>query len=94
MFGIGGQELLVILLVTLVLFGGKRIPEVARALGSGLRDLRQAMQDVQREVNAESLGPPRALPPPYGKPPETLPTKPAAPADEPTGPPEEGNRAP
>jgi len=65
-FGVGTQELLVILLVVLLLFGGKRIPEVARALGSGLRDLRRAMQDVQREVNAESLEPRASLPPPYG----------------------------
>lgn len=66
MFGVGTQELLVILLVVLLLFGGKRIPEVARSLGSGLRDLRRAMQDVQREVNAESLEPRASLPPPYG----------------------------
>jgi sec-independent protein translocase protein TatA len=66
-FGVGTQELLVILLVVLLLFGGKRIPEVARSLGSGLRDLRRAMQDVQREVNAESLEPRASLPPPYGE---------------------------
>jgi len=65
-FGVGTQELLVILLVVLLLFGGKRIPEVARSLGAGLRDLRRAMQDVQREVNAESLEPRATLPPPYG----------------------------
>ncbi|MBM3316437.1 MAG: twin-arginine translocase TatA/TatE family subunit [Candidatus Eisenbacteria bacterium] len=55
MFGVGTQELLVILLVVLVLFGGKRIPELARSLGTGLRDFRKAVRDVQREVDLESL---------------------------------------
>jgi TatA/E family protein of Tat protein translocase len=57
-FGVGTQELLVILLVALLLFGAGRIPEVARSLGTALRDARRAMQDVQREVNAEHPTPP------------------------------------
>ena len=55
MFGIGTQELLVIFLVVLLLFGGKRIPEVARSVGSGLRDFRKAIRDVQREINLDEL---------------------------------------
>ncbi|MCK4412425.1 MAG: twin-arginine translocase TatA/TatE family subunit [Candidatus Eisenbacteria sp.] len=55
MFGIGTQELLVILLVVLLLFGGKRIPEVARSVGSGLRDFRKAIRDVQREIDLDEL---------------------------------------
>jgi sec-independent protein translocase protein TatA len=63
MFGIGSQELLVILLVVLLLFGGKRIPEIARSLGGGLRDFRKAMHDVQREVDVGGLvNPPPELP--------------------------------
>jgi sec-independent protein translocase protein TatA len=74
-FGIGTQELLVIFLVVLLLFGGKRIPEVARSIGSGLRDFRKAIQDVQREIDLDELtrtppaqktppGAPRTDPPP------------------------------
>jgi sec-independent protein translocase protein TatA len=55
MFGIGTQEFLIILLVVLLLFGGKRIPEVARSIGAGLRDFRRAMRDVQREVDLEGM---------------------------------------
>jgi sec-independent protein translocase protein TatA len=65
MFGIGSQELLVILLVVLLLFGGKRLPELARALGNGVRDFRKAVRDVQREVDLDATlrtPPPTALP--------------------------------
>ena len=55
MFGIGTQELLLILLVALLLFGGKRIPEVSRSLGKGMAEIRRAMRDVQREVDLEML---------------------------------------
>jgi TatA/E family protein of Tat protein translocase len=53
MFGVGTQELLVILLVVLLLFGGKRLPELARTLGNGVRDFRKAVRDVQREVDLD-----------------------------------------
>ena len=36
-FGLGGQELMVISLIILVFFGGKKIPELMRGLGSGIR---------------------------------------------------------
>ncbi len=55
MFGVGSQELLLILLVVLLLFGGKRIPEVARSLGKGMAEIRRAMHEVQREVDLEML---------------------------------------
>lgn len=41
-FGI--QELLVILVIVLLLFGGRKIPEIARGLGAGIRDFRAAMR--------------------------------------------------
>ena len=55
MFGIGTQEILVILLVVLLLFGGKRIPELARIMGKGMGDFRRAARDVQREIDLEIL---------------------------------------
>ncbi len=55
MFGVGTQELLVILLVALLLFGGKRIPEIARSLGKAMGDVRRAINEVQREVDLEML---------------------------------------
>ena len=44
-----------VLLVALLLFGGKRIPEVARSIGTGMRDFRRAMREVQREVDIEGM---------------------------------------
>ena len=43
-------ELLIIFLVVLLLFGAKRIPEMARGLGKGIREFRGAVKDVRDEV--------------------------------------------
>jgi sec-independent protein translocase protein TatA len=46
MFGIGKfEELLVILVIILVLFGGKKLPELARSLGQSVREVRKGFQD-------------------------------------------------
>lgn len=56
MFGIGTPELLVILVVALVVLGPKRLPEVARALGKGLAELRRATSGLTDELqNARVL---------------------------------------
>ncbi len=47
---IGGGELLVILLVILVLFGAKRIPELARNLGKGISEFKKGVKDVQDNI--------------------------------------------
>ena len=44
-------EILVIFLVVLLLFGAKRIPEMAKGLGKGIREFRTAVKDVQAEVD-------------------------------------------
>ena len=43
MFGLGGQEILVIALVVLLLFGGKKIPELMKGLGKGVRSFRDGV---------------------------------------------------
>lgn len=50
---IGGQELLLIFIVTLILFGPKRIPEVARFLGKLSREIHKAIDEVKRELSDE-----------------------------------------
>ena len=56
--GIGGWELMVIFFVVLLVFGPKRIPEVARGLGKGMRELRRISTDFQREINLAELDEP------------------------------------
>jgi len=54
MFGnIGGSELFLILRVILVFFGAKKLPELAKGLGQGIREFRKAAKDVQEEVDKE-----------------------------------------
>ncbi|HLO55893.1 MAG TPA: twin-arginine translocase TatA/TatE family subunit [Saprospiraceae bacterium] len=49
-FGLGGQELLVIGLIILVFFGGKKIPELMKGLGSGIREFNNAKNNIEAEV--------------------------------------------
>lgn len=48
---LGGGELLVIMLFILIFFGSNKIPDLARGLGKGMREVRDAMQGVQSEIN-------------------------------------------
>ncbi len=54
---LGMQELLVILLVVLLLFGAKRIPEVMRSFGSGINEFKKGLKEIEKEVKTEE--PPR-----------------------------------
>lgn len=45
MFGIGTQELLLILLIILIFFGPKKLPELARGLGQAIKEVRQGLKD-------------------------------------------------
>jgi len=46
MFGIGMPELLVILLIALLIFGAARLPEIGRALGKTIRELKKGMKEI------------------------------------------------
>ena len=50
MFGLGPWELLVVFLVILLLFGAKRLPEIAQGMGKGIREFKRAMQDTTNEI--------------------------------------------
>lgn len=54
MFGMGHWEILIIFLVILLIFGAKRIPEMAQGLGKGIREFRRAMRDVQEEIDVNN----------------------------------------
>jgi len=51
MFGLGGQELLLILFVILLFFGPSKLPELARGLGKGMREFKKAQADLENEFN-------------------------------------------
>lgn len=46
----GGMEWILIALVVLLLFGGKKIPELAKGLGSGIKNFKKAVKDDEEEV--------------------------------------------
>jgi TatA/E family protein of Tat protein translocase len=52
MFGMSGTEILLILLVVLLLFGPKKLPEMAKGLGKALRQYRAATDSVKAQMNA------------------------------------------
>ena len=46
MFGLGMQEVLIIALIVLLLFGGKKIPELMRGLGKGVKSFKEGMKEI------------------------------------------------
>jgi sec-independent protein translocase protein TatA len=48
--GIGGKEIWIILIVVLILFGGKKIPELMRGMGRGIREFNDAKSNVKKEI--------------------------------------------
>ena len=48
--GLGFNEILVIAIIVLLLFGGRKIPELMRGLGRGIRELNDAKNNVRREI--------------------------------------------
>ena len=46
LFGLGGQEILLIALIVLLLFGGAKIPELMRGMGKGVRSFKEGMKEV------------------------------------------------
>jgi len=47
---IGGQEILIIFLIVLVLFGGKKIPELMKGLGKGVKEYKNAVNSVEKDL--------------------------------------------
>lgn len=48
---ISGQEIFVILIIVVMLFGADKIPEIARGLGKGIRQVKDATNDIKKEIN-------------------------------------------
>ena len=78
-------EILVIFLVVLLLFGARRIPEMAQGLGKGIREFRKAVKDVKEEVDVTGTmnGTTQTIPPPGGQVARQAPAAPQAQAPAP-----------
>lgn len=53
MFDLGIQELIVIFIVALLVFGPKRLPELAKTLGKAVRDIKHSMSGVKEQIDSE-----------------------------------------
>lgn len=59
MFGVGPTELIVVLLIVMLVFGAKRIPEIAQGLGKGISEFKKAVKD-EPPANGKTLPPNQA----------------------------------
>ena len=77
-FNLGGGEVVVILVLVLVLFGAKKLPELAKGLGTGIKEFKKATREVTEEVHSAMEEtpppPPKRLPPATPEQPESQPT--------------------
>ena len=56
LFGLGMQEILVIALIVLLLFGGKKIPELMKGLGKGVKSFKDGMKDIEDDKEDKANG--------------------------------------
>ncbi|MBC11966.1 hypothetical protein B1759_18320 [Rubrivirga sp. SAORIC476] len=77
MGSLGPFEIIAILLVVLLLFGAKRIPEIARGLGKGIREFKDATNDIKQELTVDTR-PQQRIQPPQGPPAQTQASAPVA----------------
>jgi sec-independent protein translocase protein TatA len=73
---LGGWEIILILAVVLILFGAKKLPELAKGLGTGIKEFKKATREVTDELSTAMDTTP---PPPTRLPANTTPTQPEAP---------------
>ncbi len=52
-FGLGGQEILFIALIVLLLFGGRKIPELMKGLGKGVKSFKDGMNGIENDLNTD-----------------------------------------
>jgi len=57
MFGLGAQELMLILVIVLVLFGGSKLPDLAKSLGKSMREFKKGIASEQEDEQASKPGP-------------------------------------
>lgn len=78
---LGPWEIALIFLVVLLVFGAKRIPEIARGLGKGIREFKDASNDIKKELTITDT-PQQHVQPPAQTPMQAAPPAPAPPAQQ------------
>ena len=58
MFGLGYQELLLILVIVLILFGAQRLPDLAKSLGSSVKEFKKGVSEITKDDAASTTTPP------------------------------------
>lgn len=53
--GLGGQEMLIIFLIVLLLFGAKKLPQLARGIGKSMGEFKRARDDFEREIKSAEI---------------------------------------
>lgn len=56
-----GFEILIILILVLLLFGAKRLPEMARSIGQSVREFRKGIKDIQNDIDADEPSAPKKV---------------------------------
>ncbi len=51
---ISGPEIIIVILVVVMLFGAKKIPELAQGLGKGMKEFKKATEDIKKEIKDET----------------------------------------
>jgi sec-independent protein translocase protein TatA len=85
---IGGTEILIIMVITLLLFGSERLPGLARSMGKSVREFKKATSGLEEELRRALETPPPPNRPVAKMPPPPVPQKPEPPAAPPSPPPE------
>lgn len=62
-FGLRGPEIIIILVLVLLLFGAKRLPEMARGIGQSVREFRKGIKDIRDDIEADDLEPKKVTAP-------------------------------
>ena len=61
MFGLGPMELAIVLVIVLVIFGAKRVPEIGASFGKGIRDFKRALNDTESQIRTPDAKPAERL---------------------------------
>ncbi|HLB37611.1 MAG TPA: twin-arginine translocase TatA/TatE family subunit [Gemmatimonadales bacterium] len=60
-FGLGTSELVVILLIVLLVFGAKRLPDIGSSLGKGIREFKRSFREIEHTIESDQEAPPKPL---------------------------------